>query len=132
MKIDNARLAIAGFSGGMAIIMGAFGAHGLENIMPEHYLKVFNTGVEYQVYHSLALLALAVAPVETAAQKRLKRAFTSWLIDMILFSGSLYLLAFTQINRFGMITPFGGVAFIIGWLFLIPWLPEPSKPSAIG
>ena len=91
--------------------MGAFGAHGLKNILSDHLLDVYKTAVSYQMWHALALGLVAVLP-----QHKLMR-WAGWLLvaGIVLFSGSLYLLAFLNISWLGMITPFGGVAFLLAW-----------------
>lgn len=100
--------AVAGFLG---VAMGAFGAHGLKNILSEHYLDVYKTAVNYQMWHALLLALIAVLP----EHKLLRWAGWSLVAGMVLFSGSLYLLAIFQIGWLGMITPFGGVAFLLAW-----------------
>ena len=122
--------------GGLAVVFGAFGAHGLEKpllklygtstkeIMGEEvlaarkYLGDFKTAAEYQMYHALALMALAFVPV-TASKKAVSIAGWSFLLGIVLFSGSLYVLVLTGITKLGMITPFGGLLFIVGWVALV-------------
>lgn len=100
--------AVFGFIG---VAMGAFGAHGLKYILSEHLLDVYKTAVSYQMWHALALGLIAVLP----PHKLLRWA--GWLLvaGIALFSGSLYLLAILNIGWLGMITPFGGVAFLSAW-----------------
>lgn len=98
----------------LAVIFGAFGAHALEKMLPELMLQRYHTGVEYQFYHAFALLITGLL-AQHSAQRTLKIAGIAFVLGIALFSGSLYLYAFTGIKAFGMITPLGGLAFIIGW-----------------
>ena len=110
-------LLIGAISGFIAVAAGAFGAHGLRNRLSPEMLAVFETGVRYQMYHTLAILFVALAAAR----------FDGWLINgagwaftagIVIFSGSLYALALTGTTILGAITPIGGVAFLIGWGFL--------------
>ena len=100
------------------VALGAFGAHGLKNILPEDLLAIFETGVRYQFYHSLALLGVGTSRHSLWTSPWTKRACWCWIIGIVIFSGSLYLLAFTGFRALGAITPIGGAAFILGWIFL--------------
>ena len=118
-------IAYAAIFGGLAVAIGAFGAHGLEKITKDPaVLHGFQTGVQYQMYHALALLGIAIL-FEKFAEAKLKWAATCFIAGIILFSGSLYLLTFlklqgsTAVKFVGPITPIGGVLFIAGWLFLL-------------
>ncbi len=110
--------------GGLGIVLGAFGAHGLERVTSdEKTLHIFQTGVQYQIYHALALLGLA-ALSDKINHKWAARAGIFFITGIILFSGSLYLLTYFKINlsdaaRFaGPVTPVGGMFFIAGWICL--------------
>lgn len=108
--------------GGLAVVLGAFAAHGLKAKLDANSLSVFETAVKYQFYHALALLLL-VAIKEQVAEKWLKYSSNCFLIGIVLFSGSLYLLSTASITGFsaswlGPITPLGGLFFIIGWTSL--------------
>lgn len=93
---------------GSAVALGAFGAHALKNILEPKYLEIFETAVRYQMYHALALLALGLAGW--------KGRSSLWLLaGTLIFSGSLYLLAFTRVDILGAITPIGGILQIVGW-----------------
>ena len=102
---------------GIAVAAGAFGAHGLRSRLAPDMLAVFETAARYQMYHALALLAVAWAagrwpgPLTTAA---------GWcfVAGIAVFSGSLYVLSLTGIRWLGAITPFGGLAFLVGWALL--------------
>lgn len=102
----------------LGVAFGAFGAHGLRNRLSPDMLAVFETAVRYQMYHALAILlvGLMMAPMGGWAVHTAGWAFT---IGILLFSGSLYLLALTGTTAFGMITPIGGLAFLVGWACLI-------------
>ena len=104
---------------GLAVAIGAFGAHALKSILETtNRLETFETGVKYQFYHALALIVLGLL-----MQKFDHRMFTwagyGFIIGTILFSGSLYILSLSGITKWGAVTPLGGVAFLIGWLALI-------------
>jgi uncharacterized membrane protein YgdD (TMEM256/DUF423 family) len=103
--------------GFLGVGAGAFGAHALRARVPPDLLAVFETGARYQMYHALALLAVAV--VASRAQTGAASA-AGWLFTagIVLFSGSLYLLALTGTRWLGAITPFGGLCFLAGWLAL--------------
>ena len=115
MKIILMGAALAGM---LAVILGAFAAHGLKNQLPENLLATFQTGVTYQMYHALAAL-LVVLLYKSAPSTLLVWAGGAFLLGIVLFSGSLYALALTQIKWFGPITPIGGVCFIVGWGLLL-------------
>ncbi|MDO6559515.1 DUF423 domain-containing protein [Paraglaciecola chathamensis] len=107
-------LVIGTVSAMLAVILGAFAAHGLKNQLSEQLLVVFQTGVQYQMYHSLGLILLVLtAQFMPSAQLVWSAGFMS--AGIVLFSGSLYLLANTGIKWFGPVTPIGGLCFIIAW-----------------
>jgi uncharacterized membrane protein YgdD (TMEM256/DUF423 family) len=111
-------LLLAGAAGGLlTVLLGAFGAHGLEGSLPEIHLEWWRKAVDYQALHSLALLACGLLAL-LHPSRQLLLAGGSFVIGILLFSGSLYLLALTGSRSLGMVTPFGGVAFILGWFFL--------------
>jgi uncharacterized membrane protein YgdD (TMEM256/DUF423 family) len=105
---------------GLAVALGAFGAHGLASRLTPDQLETFETGVRYQMYHALALLAVAWALANWPQVEKLLSA-GGWLFvtGNVLFSGSLYLLSVTGIRWLGAITPLGGVAYVVGWLCLL-------------
>ena len=111
-------LTIAAVSGMTAVMLGAFGAHALKKVISPEMLEVIKTGVQYQFYHTFALLAVGIL-MHFNTSKALKWSANLFLLGIILFSGSLYALAITGIKPLGIITPFGGVAFIVGWVLLI-------------
>lgn len=103
----------------VAVIAGAFAAHGLKNSLDGYSLGIFETAARYQMYHSLALLAVGMLASRAEYSRRwLRAAALSFGLGILLFSGSLYLLALTGTGWLGAVTPLGGVAFILGWLAL--------------
>jgi uncharacterized membrane protein YgdD (TMEM256/DUF423 family) len=117
MKINY--IQIAAIVGATAVGVGAFGAHGLEPILEANgRLNTFETAVKYHFYHALAILVVAVWYHFQPERKILVKSMWSFLIGIIIFSGSLYVLSLTGITWLGAITPLGGVAFIAGWLML--------------
>ncbi|MBK8453715.1 MAG: DUF423 domain-containing protein [Thiofilum sp.] len=121
MSVQNTRsiwLALASLLGLLAVVLGAFGAHSLEKILDPALLKRYHTGVEYQFYHSLALLGVGLW-FKIAPSKLLSYAGLLFTLGIILFSGSLYVYALSGIKTFGMITPLGGIAFIAGWALML-------------
>ena len=104
---------------GLGVVFGAFGAHALKTSLSPKMLDAFETGVRYQMYHGLGLLALAWA-ISRWPERRLVPAAWLLLAGTVVFSGSLYLVVLTGVRWFGAITPFGGVALIVGWA-LVAW-----------
>lgn len=110
-------LMLAAFFGLTGVALGAFAAHGLKRYLSADYLAVFQTAVHYQLIHALALFGVALLALR-APGRLLTAAGTLFLVGVLLFSGSLYLLTLTGF-RAGIITPVGGVAFMGGWLCLL-------------
>lgn len=108
---------IAAVNGALAVAAGAFAAHGLEARLDARALSVFETGARYHMYHALAM-GLAAFAMRGEAVLQARYAALFFLAGIVLFSGSLYLLALTATRAFAFITPFGGVAFLIGWITL--------------
>lgn len=110
-------LLFASLSGGLAVILGAFGAHALKNQLTASLLSAFETAVQYQFIHTLALLALGVLLLRL---EQIPRAFSvagfGWMLGMVLFCGSLYAIALGGPRWLGPITPLGGLFFIAAWL----------------
>jgi uncharacterized membrane protein YgdD (TMEM256/DUF423 family) len=104
---------------GLGVAFGAFGAHALKAMVSPQYLATFETGVRYQMYHGLGLLALAWA-IGRWPERRLSLAAWLLVIGTVVFSGSLYALVLTGQRWLGAITPLGGMALIAGWL-LVAW-----------
>lgn len=117
-------LVAGAFFGALAVALGAFGAHGLKKVVPIETVSTFQTGVQYQMYHALALIAAAVVYASVPG-KLIQYSGICFIIGIILFSGSLYLLTIFKatetvgMEKAGMITPFGGLFFIAGWLLLL-------------
>jgi len=109
----------------MAVIAGAFAAHGLKAAISPAMLAVFKTGAEYQMYHALALVLVGVMSKRGQTDQLLRWSGGLFVIGTVLFSGSLYALALTGIAKLGMITPLGGTTFIAGWALLAwrAWRP---------
>lgn len=116
--MDKTFLLIGAVAGFLAVALGAFGAHGLRGRLSPEMLAVFETGVRYHMYHALAivLVSLILGRMDGWLIRTAGWAFTAGLV---LFPGSLYVLALTGITVFGAITPVGGVAFLVGWACLI-------------
>ena len=114
---------ISGIIGAVAVILGAFGAHALKDVLADKSIETYKTGVQYHFYHAIVLLILAFLSTSTNA-KSLNRSFTFLGLGIIFFSGSLYLLACQDVigfklNFLGPITPIGGLFFIVGWINII-------------
>ena len=113
----RAWLLLAAFFAGTGVGLGAFAAHALKSHLSVEYLAVFQTGVHYQMLHALALLALALL-ARSLPGRWLLAAGGLFSLGIVLFSGSLYALTLSGVTALGMITPLGGVAFLLGWLCL--------------
>jgi uncharacterized membrane protein YgdD (TMEM256/DUF423 family) len=116
--MDRTFLFIGALLGFLGVMFGAFGAHALRSRLSPEMLAVFETGVRYQMYHALALL-LTAALAPRFPGKAIVAAGWLFVTGIVLFSGSLYLLAVTGVTVLGAITPIGGVAFLAGWAALI-------------
>jgi uncharacterized membrane protein YgdD (TMEM256/DUF423 family) len=108
-------LAVAGVLIALATVLGAFGTHGLKAHLTQDKLQVYETAVRYQFFHALGLLAIGVL-LRSADGELLRWSAALVLAGIILFSGSLYLLAFGASRMLGIITPIGGLALIVGWV----------------
>ena len=106
---------LAAISGFLAVSLGAFAAHGLSSRLSEQMLATFQTGVQYHMYHTLALLGIGILSLHYQESTALRSSGMLLLAGMLIFSGSLYVLALTGIRWLGAITPIGGVAFLAGW-----------------
>ncbi len=106
-------------SAGLAVALGAFGAHAVKARLTPDLLTTFETGVRYQMYHALAMLAVALAITRAPVSGLLSAAGWLFVAGTLLFSGSLYLLCLTRQRWLGAVTPFGGLAFIAGWACLV-------------
>lgn len=111
-------LVIGAALAGLAVVLGAFGAHGLKSVLSTQQLNTFEIGVRYQMYHSIALLLLPALSAYVSS-KWVNRAAFCFVTGTVLFSGSLYALAISGIKWFGPVTPLGGLFFIAGWTLLM-------------
>jgi uncharacterized membrane protein YgdD (TMEM256/DUF423 family) len=113
-------IALGALTAALAVALGAFGAHALRAKLPPDLLAVYRTGVEYHFYHALGLVLVGLALQHLPESGPLKAAGWTMLAGIVLFSGSLYVLATSGTRGFGAVTPFGGVAFIAAWA-LFAW-----------
>jgi len=102
-----------------AVMAGAFGAHGLRNLVSERSLEVFQTAAAYQMYHGIALVLIALLSGFGLSRRLLSLSAGFFLAGILLFSGSLYTLVLTDMRWVGAITPLGGLCFMIGWALLL-------------
>lgn len=110
----------------LAVILGAFGAHGLKKILDTTALETYKTGVTYQFYHGFGLLFLGL--ISSITNLELKKSFYAFIFGIFLFSFNCYLYSVTQIKVIALIIPIGGVLFILGWLnFIIQVLKSEKK-----
>ena len=121
IKLDKIIVVTASLLGALTIVIGAFGAHGLKDLIDTNALASFETGVRYQMYHVFELLIIGFASVIPLETK--KWVFRFFVTGIIFFSGSIYLLSLNELLPFdarsiGFITPIGGLLLIIGWLRL--------------
>jgi len=113
----NVWLLVAAINGALAVAAGAFAAHGLQGRLDAHALTIFETAARYQMYHALAI-GLAAFALRDAAAGAAATAAAFFLGGILLFCGSLYLLALTGARAFAFVTPVGGLSFIVGWCAL--------------
>lgn len=110
---------VAAFFGGSGVMLGAFGAHALRGQVEARLLETFQTGVQYQLVHAVALMVLALLMEQWGRLLSLDIAAYALAVGVLLFSGSLYVLVLTEIRWVGPITPLGGLCFIVGWVALL-------------
>ena len=104
----------------LAVMTGAFAAHGLKPVLDAYSLDLIETAARYQMYHAIALLIVGViSTIPQFSPRWLKLAAVAFILGIVLFSGSLYMLALSGTRWLGAITPLGGVAFILGWCALL-------------
>jgi len=112
-------LSIAAIFGILSVAIGAFGAHGLKDILEKNgRLANFETAVKYQFYHVFALITIALL-MDKYSEKMMTYAWYSFIAGIIIFSGSLYTLSLTNVTKWGAVTPIGGLLFIIGWVCIL-------------
>jgi len=112
-------LILGGINAALVVMLGAFGAHGLKARMTVEMLAVYQTGVHYHLFHALGLLAVGIVALHIVDSVYLKWAGWLMLAGIILFSGSLYVLSVSGLRWLGMVTPFGGLAFIAAWIVFV-------------
>ncbi|MCF6281006.1 MAG: DUF423 domain-containing protein [Candidatus Polarisedimenticolaceae bacterium] len=110
---------MVGLSGALVVVLAAYGAHGLQGL-DDSLLITFQKGVAYQQMHTLAMFGVATLLFHLPRSYWLKMAGWGFIIGIILFSGSLYVMVFTGVRSLGLVTPLGGLAFIFGW-FSLAW-----------
>ena len=113
--MQGAQTRLAALLAGLAVALGAFGAHAMKDHYDAHALQTFETAVRYQMYHALAIGLCAVLGMHG---RHTGKAATCFLVGIVLFCGSLYGIVFLDTHRLGAITPFGGLSFLAGWLLL--------------
>jgi uncharacterized membrane protein YgdD (TMEM256/DUF423 family) len=118
-------LIIAFLLGALSVALGAFAAHGLKKMVDAYYLEIFEKAVKYQFYHTFAILAIGIL-MNQFSSVNFNLSVYLFLFGIVFFSGSLYLMTFTQQKWLGAITPIGGLGFIAGWLTLA-WSVYQSK-----
>lgn len=111
-------LLLASFSGFSGVALGAFAAHGLRSRLPDNLLNAFQTGVQYQLWHTAAIFGVALLLLRWPDVTLFKASGGLFAFGMLLFSGSLYAMALTGMGKLGIITPIGGVMFLLAWLCL--------------
>ena len=116
--MDRTFLLLGALAGATGVALGAFGAHGLRSRLSPEMLAVFETGVRYHLYHALALLATVPIMGRLEGSRLVTAAGWLFVAGIVLFSGSLYLLALTGITMLGAVAPLGGVAFLCAWACL--------------
>lgn len=102
----------------LSVVFGAFGAHALKASLSEYFLGIFETACRYQMYHAFALFIVAFC-LEKNPNNLLQYVAVFFVLGILLFSGSLYLLVLTKVKAWGAVTPLGGLSFILGWVFLM-------------
>jgi len=117
--MDRVFFALGGLFGGLGVALGAMGTHLLRGRLPADLLSTYETGVRYQMYHALALLAAAWAVGRWAGSSLPAVAGWAFVAGILLFSGSLVIVALTGMRWLGAVTPLGGTAFVVGWLCLL-------------
>lgn len=117
MAVARIFMAIAAIFGGLGVALGAFASHALKAHLSKRAIEIFATGTRYQMYHALALLLVAIllTQIELPNPQTLVVSGVAFIVGIVLFSGSLYALSLTGIQELGILTPIGGIVFIVGW-----------------
>lgn len=116
----------------LAVCFGAFGAHIVQDMLTPDRFEVYKTAVEYQFYHAIGLLLLGCITMHIEPKKWILWSGYAFVTGILIFSGSLYILTLTDTGWLGAITPFGGFAFILGWIFLIVGILRSEKEPVKG
>jgi len=111
-------ISLGALSGMLAVVFGAFGAHALKGRLDDYALGVFETAVQYHFYHSFALLAVGIIAMSQPNTVLLRSSGWLFVVGLVVFSGSLYVLSLSGVRWLGAVTPIGGLAFIAGWACL--------------
>jgi uncharacterized membrane protein YgdD (TMEM256/DUF423 family) len=112
-------LVLGGINAALVVALGAFGAHGLKAKLTADMLAAYQTGVHYHLFHALGLLAVGLVATQIADSAWLRWSGGLMLAGIVLFSGSLYLLSVSGLRGLGLVTPFGGLAFIAAWVVFV-------------
>ncbi len=126
--MDRLFFVLGSVSAGSAVALGAFGAHALKARLSPELLAAYETGVRYQMFHALALLAVAWASTRWPASAAIAASGWLFVAGTLLFSGSLYALSLTGVRGLGAITPLGGLAWLVGWVALA-WGVAKATPT---
>jgi len=121
-------LTLAAINGFLAVALGAFAAHGLRSIVSPELINTFQTGVQYHMYHALALFGVGILLLHYPRHTLLQASGWLFVAGIVIFSGSLYVLALSGIRWLGAITPIGGVMFLAGWA-LLGWAVFSARPA---
>ena len=135
MKYNTNLLLLGAINGFVAVAAGAFGAHGLKTHISAERLATWETAAHYQLVHSVMMVVVAMAMESRSDSRRMSSVGWLFLAGIILFSGSLYALSLSGFRILGIITPFGGVSLLLGWLMLAACafkMREDSKSAASG
>jgi uncharacterized membrane protein YgdD (TMEM256/DUF423 family) len=112
-------LILGGINAALVVLLGAFGAHGLKARMTAEMLAVYQTGVHYHLFHALGLLAVGLVVTQISDSAYLRWSGWLMLAGIVLFSGSLYVLSVSGLRWLGIVTPFGGISFIVAWILFV-------------
>ncbi len=112
-------LILGGFNAVLVVLFGAFGAHALKVRLSAEMLAIYQTGVHYHLFHAMGLIAVGLVATQIPASAYLKWSGWLMLAGIVLFSGSLYALSVSGLRWLGMVTPFGGISFILSWTLFV-------------
>jgi len=112
-------LTLGGINAALVVILGAFEAHALKARLSVDMLAVYQTGVHYHLFHALGLVVVGLVAMQISDSAYLRWSGWLMLIGIVVFSGSLYMLSVTGLHWLGVVTPFGGMAFIVAWVLFV-------------